>query len=285
MLKECPIITLITLTYNQLENATKPFIESLYKYTPVYLFKLIIIDNHSTDGTVEYLHELEKEKNNIVVKYNEKNLGYSKGNNIGLKMADTQYVGLLNNDILLSPNWLKQTLKIYEYDPKAGLVAPQMLMSGQKCDNFLYAKRSNYLKKIDVYRSNAKEIFTLKFSPQFSCVLMPKELIYTVGYLDENFSPAFYEDVDYMSRVWMAGYKCYISNYSFFFHNHCQTSSNLKERKKIMEKNREYFREKNFMASELERLYVENNQLRYHVGQYSYKNIILNTMKRILKKV
>ena len=50
--------------------------------------------------------------------YNEENLGYSKGNNIGLKRVRTQYIGLLNNDILLSPSWLENTISIFEKGKK-----------------------------------------------------------------------------------------------------------------------------------------------------------------------
>ena len=57
-------LTIVTLTYNQLERATKPYIESLYKYTNIEDFDLILVDNNSTDGTVEYLKELQTKYNN-----------------------------------------------------------------------------------------------------------------------------------------------------------------------------------------------------------------------------
>ena len=62
-----PIITIITLTCNQLENATKPFLKSLYTYTPEELFQLIIVDNNSNDGTREFLEQFKNTKNNIEV--------------------------------------------------------------------------------------------------------------------------------------------------------------------------------------------------------------------------
>ena len=58
-------IQIITLTYNKLEITTKLFIESLYQYTPVDLFDLIIIDNNSTDGTVKYLKSIENKYDNF----------------------------------------------------------------------------------------------------------------------------------------------------------------------------------------------------------------------------
>lgn len=57
----------------------------------------------------------------------------------------------------------------------------------------------------------------------------------------------------------------------------------MEEREKIMERNREYLKEKNYMASELERLYTENNQLKYHIGKYSLSNRILAKLGEIYK--
>lgn len=53
-------ITIITLTYNNLENATKPFLKSLYEHTSPDIFELILVDNNSTDGTVKFLNEFVK---------------------------------------------------------------------------------------------------------------------------------------------------------------------------------------------------------------------------------
>ena len=62
-----PKVSLITLCYNQLENATKPFLESLYKYTNSDLFELIIVNNASSDGTKEFLDEFKKTKDNVIL--------------------------------------------------------------------------------------------------------------------------------------------------------------------------------------------------------------------------
>ena len=79
-------LSIITLTYNNL-SYTKKFIESLYKYTQD--FELIIVDNGSTDGTVEYLKTL----NSVKLILNKENLGFSKGNNQGIGIAEGEYIG------------------------------------------------------------------------------------------------------------------------------------------------------------------------------------------------
>ena len=83
---------LITLTYNKLEEATKPYLESLYEFTDESLFDLVIVDNASSDGTVGYLREFAKNHNNVNIIENFENLGYSGGNNIGLRyIKDMEY--------------------------------------------------------------------------------------------------------------------------------------------------------------------------------------------------
>ena len=107
-----PKVSLITLCYNQLENATKPLLKSLYEYTNPELFELIIVDNASSDGTKEFLDEYKETKNNVTVIHNDENFGYAKGNNIGLKVAKGDYIFLLNNDLLFTPNWLEKFVEI-----------------------------------------------------------------------------------------------------------------------------------------------------------------------------
>ena len=97
-------LSIITLTYNKLEY-TKKFVTSLYKYTKD--FELIIVDNGSSDGTVEYLKSL-----GVKLILNEENHGFSRGNNQGLELAEGEYIGFLNNDILLYPNWFEECEKV-----------------------------------------------------------------------------------------------------------------------------------------------------------------------------
>ena len=76
---------LITLTYNKLEQATKPYLDSLYKYTDESSFDLVVVDNASADGSADYVREFAKSHNNITLIENSENLGYAGGNNVGLK--------------------------------------------------------------------------------------------------------------------------------------------------------------------------------------------------------
>lgn len=226
---------IITLTFNKLEQATKPFLDSLYKFTSEDDFDLIIVDNHSTDGTVEYINEFKKNHSNITLICNEENLGYSKGNNIGLRKvqnSDYEFIGLLNNDILFTPNWLIDTVKSFEKDEQLGMISPR---NNEKCkltpENYL----NGYKKYLSKYKSPLKYVVT----PFFSCVIIKKEVIDKIGLLDEAFSPAFWEDNDYSFRAMYAGYSLAYTNSVFIYHNHSTTSSSVPS--EIPERNKKYF--------------------------------------------
>ena len=259
-------ISIITLTYNQLEKATKPYIQSLYKYTNKEDFDLIIVDNNSTDGTVEYLQNLEKEYNNIHIIYNKENSGYSKGNNKGLKYFDSRegckYIGLFNNDILFTPDWLDLSLAVFEKDNKIGLASPRI----QKKCRF---NSENYIKHYPKFLEKYKKLgdFSLNVTTYFCCAIMPKEVFEKVGYLDENYSPAFYEDDDYALRTFYEGYKVGYINTAFIYHNHSTSTKHMPEKEALMERNKKYF--------------FNKHPLGEYIWQHKRSNLI-NDMKKYL---
>ena len=91
-------------------------------------FKVILVDNGSTDCSVEFV------KNNfshVQVISLDKNYGFAKGNNIDMKEAlkdkDVQYIALLNNDTKVEKNYLVELIKVMSSDNKIGICALKML--------------------------------------------------------------------------------------------------------------------------------------------------------------
>lgn len=234
---------IVTPVFNKFELATKPFLDSLYKYTNPDLFDLILIDNGSEDKTTEYLKTFEEEHSNIKVIYNKENLGYSKANNQGITLAlksKCKYIGLLNNDILFTPEWLEKTLSVFELDLQLGMVAPRDAGRPKFFKKKLTSE--NYLENYKEYLQKFKEPFKYMLEPLFSCVIIKREVIEKIGLMDENFTPAFWEDQDYCLRALYSGFSLATSNISFVFHNHSTTSSGIKS--EIYERNKQYFYKK-----------------------------------------
>jgi GT2 family glycosyltransferase len=238
-------ISIVTLTYNQLERATKPYVESLFKYTSKDDFELVFVDNASVDGTVEYLKDLEGKYDNIRVIYNAENKGYSKGNNQGLLeiSKDTPFVGLFNNDILFTPGWLEETLRVMDADKKIGLASPRINRNTK-----VGMTPENYLQKYKSYLKRYKGEFSYGIKVFFCCAIVRREVFEKIGLLDENFTPAFYEDDDYLFRSLYAGFRNGYVNTSFVYHNHQTSTGGLPEKEAILKRNKEYFFDKHYLG-------------------------------------
>jgi len=265
------MISIITLTYNNLEAATKPFIESLFKYTNVDDFKLIVVDNNSTDGTVEYIKEIRNKYPNIEAIFNVENKGYSKGNNQGLRLAKGDYICLVNNDVLFTPNWLCAIIAVLQSHLEIGLVSPTVNQVG---DSFTV---KNYLEKSNRLIEDADKEFEYSHTASFCCVCLRRKVFEEVGFLDEAFTPAYYEDDDYCLRVLYKGYKNAILLNTFVFHNHCQTSGKLSNRVEIRKRNRLYFYDKHIIAQYIGQLRDANEHLK--------KKSVLGRLRRMLIEI
>ena len=96
------------------------------------------------------------------------------------------------------------------------------------------------------YLSKYKGALRYVLEPLFCCVLIKKEVVDKIGLMDENFTPAFWEDNDYSFRAMYAGYTLAYSNKSFVYHNHSTTSKSVAS--EIFERNRKYFFNKHPLA-------------------------------------
>lgn len=234
-------LSIITLTYNKLKY-TKKYIDSLFKYTKD--FELIIVDNGSCDGTREYLKSL----NNVKLIFNDENVGFSKGNNQGLEIAEGEYIGFLNNDILLSPNWFEECEKVFIKGDNTAFVSPTQL-----CPKFENVTSENYIENFIPSDSFYKTFDDC----QFACVITKRAVLNNVGIFDENFSPAFFEDNDLKCSAIEKGYNTYVTKNACFFHYSSVTSAKLNQK---FEDNRLYFYKKHRFAEYLT-IYANENQV------------------------
>lgn len=115
------IASIIIVTYNH-KKYLKSCIESIQNQD--YPHEIILIDNCSTDGTVEFVKE-----NFPLIRFIEsnKNLGYGAGNNLGTKYAKGDYIVILNPDTIVEKNWLKEIIKPLEKDERL-ITTPKILL-------------------------------------------------------------------------------------------------------------------------------------------------------------
>lgn len=235
------LTSIIILTYDQL-HYTKLCLESIRKYTEEDTYEIIIVDNHSTDGTVQWL----KEQKNIKLILNDENLGFPKGCNQGIEIASGDSVLLLNNDTIVSKNWLVNLRKALFSDEYVGAVGPVT----NNCDNN---------QRIEVPYKNIEEMYSFAQEYNISntekwhetimligfCLLIKSEVIEQIGLLDERFTPGNYEDNDYCFRIKKAGYSLILCR-DTFVHHYANVSFNKDPNlfAEVLITNREKFKEK-----------------------------------------
>lgn len=245
---EQPKVSVIVLTYNNL-SLTKNCLYSLYKYSNYNNLEIIVVDNLSSDGSREWLCEYAKDKTNFKLILNNVNAGFSAGNNVGIKHATGDYVFILNNDTFVSPNWIRNMLYHFK-NKKVGLVGPVTNNIGNQAKIAVpnYLTEADFIKcAIRIHYDNyGKTYQILEGSLAFFCVAIKREVIDSVGMLDEKFGRGWFEDDDYNIRVRAAGYETIIADDVFVHHEHSATFGKLPEGEKLelFEKNRLYFEEK-----------------------------------------
>jgi len=110
---------IIIVTHNGLEY-TKKCIESVEANTQNVSHRYILVDNNSTDGTLEYLKTIS----DSTLISNKENLGFVKGMNQGYDKVNAKYIVWLNNDTIVTPNWLSNLISHLENDPNAAVIGP-----------------------------------------------------------------------------------------------------------------------------------------------------------------
>lgn len=257
--------SIIVLTYNNLYSCTIPCIDSIIKHTDLEKNELIIVDNCSTDETRDWLKRYQKESvlKNITIILNDKNLGYASGNNIGIRLAKGKYIVLLNNDTLVSDGWLEQIVAPFA-DSKIGLVGPVTNRIGSMQQITIPGlTETNYERLSLNYTMKHKgECFSVN-KLCFFCVAINRQLINTVGLLDENYGRGNFEDDDYCLSVLKAGYKILIAEGVFVYHKGSFSFNQIdqSEYAKLIEKNLRYFESKHSVKYSHENLFLDYKEI------------------------
>jgi len=247
------VLNIIVVAYNSWD-LTEKCIESILNKTKVK-YRIIFINNCSTDDTDEKF--IEKYINNKKIEYvkTDKNEGCGIGRNYGLKKIDKDcnYVIILDNDIIVTPNWDIKLIKFMEEHPEVGLCGP--------CTNFAGSpqliKNIGSLKteeEIDDFSMNYKHVVPFTYAPEKwpvigFCMVIRKKVIDDIGFFDENFKFYGCEDNDFCYRVEKNGWKLAYVYTTFIYHKGHGSLDSLgssgHDWVKSFEKNKKYFEEKN----------------------------------------
>lgn len=238
--------SIIILTYNNLE-LTKDCLKSINEYTNDVPYELIIVDNCSTDGTVAWLHD----QNNCKIIYNQENLGFPKGCNQGIAIAEAGTdILLLNNDVVVTSNWLKNLQTALHSRDKVGAVG----CVTNCCSNYQAIAVPSLESEImqdfgQQYNVSNKDLWEERIRLVGFCLLIKRKALDETGYLDEIFSPGNYEDDDYCYRLRMAGYSLLLCRDTFIYHKGNSSYENQPSYYQLLYDNKNIFVDKWGFAS------------------------------------
>ncbi len=204
-----PKIIIIILNWNGKED-TIECLESLKKITyPNY--EILLVDNGSTDGSLECFRERYP---GMEIIENGENLGFAEGNNVGIRKAieiGADYVLLLNNDTVVDKEFLGELIKVAESDRNIGIVGPiiyyyisQNRIQSAGAKVYWNTGNQNILRanELDVGQHKIEEVDYVS-----GCALLAKsELFEKIGYLNKEYF-AYWEETDWCISVKKSGYK------------------------------------------------------------------------------
>ena len=200
-------VSVIVLNWNgkhHLERCLSSVLKQTYPN-----FEVVLVDNASIDGSVEFVREGFPE---VRIIRNEENLGFAAGNNVAIRATRGNYIATLNNDTRVDPHWLEELVSAAEADPKVGMCSSKMLFlhrpdiinsTGISLDKagIAWDRRGGERDKGE--ESRPIEVF----GPCAGAALYRRAMLEGVGLFDEDFF-AYFEDVDLAWRARLAGWRC-----------------------------------------------------------------------------
>ncbi|HCK99404.1 MAG TPA: hypothetical protein DHW42_04780 [Candidatus Marinimicrobia bacterium] len=227
------IVSIIIPVFNKVEY-TKKCIDAIYANTQYRNFEIIIVDNASTDGTDQYLRELEKERANIRIIHNEENFGFAKANNQAAEIAKGEYLLLLNNNTEVQKGWLEPLLNVLNADPDVATVGSKMLFpdgtiqhagvivfDDQKLPDPLVARHIYYGQSKFLAEANIPKEYQILTA---ACLLIRKNIYEKAGGFDEGYWNG-YEDVDLCFNIQKMGKKLVYQPQSIVIHHESKSGS------------------------------------------------------------
>ncbi|KKO54343.1 glycosyl transferase family 2 [Paenibacillus sp. DMB20] len=217
------MIDVVICVHNQLD-AVKKCLDSVRRTKTTQDFNLIVIDDGSDQTTRQYLGEFSKRYPCTIIR-NEKARGYTASANQGLKQSTSRYCILLNSDTIVPPHWLDRLTETMESDQRIGIVGPlsnaaswQSVPSMDSSKNGLGPNMTLDQMAELVYQASEKIFPRAMFLNGF-CLMIKREVIERIGYLDEtNFPIGYGEEDDYCLRARGANFKLKIATHCYIFH-------------------------------------------------------------------
>jgi GT2 family glycosyltransferase len=242
-------LSIIVPAWNHWQT-TANCLASIFKSKILIPYKVIVINDNSTDYTAKLLQTIGQEGYPITLLTNDENKGYLGSTNMALKIVNSTYILFLNNDVILDKNCIKELIEVYRQHPDIGILGATQLdvnrnelyplkffLRGEKAtirDHIIATNIPENLREADVAYCD---------DVHFACSLTTKEVIDKIGgQLDPDFGLGNYDQESACCAVKEQGYQIAVAPRAKFVHL-CSVSvrDKISEYSLLLDKNRELF--------------------------------------------
>lgn len=219
-MKETPLVSIIALNFNQ-TDVTCAFLESTKKLKYSH-FETIVVDNASDVDPTEQIRQGNYPNVRLII--SEENLGFTGGNNLGMRNARGEFIFIVNNDTEVTPDLINLLLAPFYQDERIGVVSPKIKFYDHP--NIIqyagFQPMNPYTGRTETVGGRQEDDGRYDTPGETNgahgaAMMVKKEVIETVGMFADNFF-IYYEEWDWSTRIRRAGYKIYYQPRATIFH-------------------------------------------------------------------
>jgi len=225
-----PTVSIVILNYNG-KGFLEACLSSLQRLNyPKEAMEIVLVDNGSNDGSTDFVRKKFPDVEIVELK---RNIGFSAGNNVGIKKSKGAFVAILNNDTVVDENWLIEMVKLMLKDPSIGIVAPKILFAKdpQRINNAgSFPLTNGWVVDRGIYEKDKGQYDQVEevFAACGAAMLCRRAMLEEVGGFDERLF-AYFEDTDLSWRARLRGWKIVYTPYAVVYHEHCGTAREWSE--------------------------------------------------------
>jgi GT2 family glycosyltransferase len=216
------MVSIIVINWNT-RDLLKDCLRSVYENSHHAAVEVIVVDNASTDGSIEMI---ENDFPDVKLIKNDHNAGFSRANNQAVEVSRGEFILFINSDVIVLADSIADMIRIMRNNAEIGALACQSLYTDKKTvqhdcrrfptimtalfDNTFLGRwfPENGVMKRYRFRDWAFDDFSEVDQPPMTCLLVRRTVVDAVGLLDEKLF-LFFNDVDWCLRINKAGFKIF----------------------------------------------------------------------------
>lgn len=221
-----PLVSVITINYNSLP-VTADFLRSINQFGTYPNMEVIVVDNASKEDPTDVLKAIYPTVSVII---NDRNLGFSGANNVGIRAARGEYMFIVNNDTEFTPGLIEGLLEVFYHYPDAGMVSPKfhyffnkgvIEYAGYHAVN-IFTGRNGMIGQRETDQGQYDQIKETNYA-HGGAMMVPRKVIEKAGLMPDEFF-LYYEELDWSERIKKYGFKIYYQPKSLIYHKESMTT-------------------------------------------------------------